>query len=86
MSDGLLINHRRAAINPQVMAVLKDVLARAEAGQVTSIACICIGPNGSVATPGAGTQIAEMNMAADLFKKSLITALEGDRVGIKRPA
>lgn len=86
MSDSLLINPRRVPLNPQIVAVLKDVLARAEAGQVTSIACICIGPNGSCATPAAGGQVSEMNLGADLFKRSLMAAIEGDRVGIKRPA
>lgn len=85
MNDHLIFP-KRAAVNPQIVALLQDLLKQAELGNITSISCICIGPNGSVQLPGSGMQVSELNLGADLLKASLLAAITADRSKIMKPA
>lgn len=81
-----LIFPKRSAVNPQIVALLQDLLKQAELGNITSISCICIGPNGSVQLPGSGMQVSELNLGADILKASLMTAIRADQSKIVKPA
>lgn len=85
MNDALIFP-KRAAVNPQIVALLQDLTKQAEFGNITSISCICIGPNGSVQIPGSGMQVSELNLGADLLKASLLAAIAADRSKIVKPA
>jgi hypothetical protein len=56
--------------------ILEKVLAEARAGRVTSVAMVIVDPNGGVATPWGGPQLAQMYLGAGMMQSRIIRGIE----------
>lgn len=56
--------------------ILEKILAEAKAGRASSVAIVMVDPNGGVATPWAGPQVAQMYLGAGMLQSRIIRALE----------
>lgn len=57
------------------IAFLTEVINDLREGRVTTVCCICIGPQGEAKMPTAGMQVAELNLAADLIKARIVNQM-----------
>ena len=51
---------------------LTEAINELRQGKITTVCCICIGPQGETKMPTAGMQISELNLAADLIKARVV--------------
>lgn len=65
------------AVDTQLVATLRQILARAEAGEISSFACLTVSRLGAMQWPAYGSQVAELYTAAGLFQRVLENAMTG---------
>jgi hypothetical protein len=51
---------------------LTEIIKDLREGRVTTVCCICIGPNGESKMPTAGMQVPELNLACEIVKARII--------------
>lgn len=67
--------------NPDLVALITQLMEGVTSGRITSIACITVSPLGQMQWPGVGMQIAEMMIGAELMRDDMKQAMRGAAAG-----